>query len=398
MNERITYLFERYFSKTATSEERLELADLINESQDHASLLQLIDRSWDKYDGNVANAISAENRNAILSRILKNENIGVSSEINPDQINLTYAASVHRVHFLKTAWFKYAAAILIIACTGAYLWTTSRKSTTEPTVTPANSIIADIAPARSKASLTLADGSIIDLESAANGHLATQQGSNIQKAGGQIIYDPLEQNVKSVTHNTMSTPRGGQYNLTLADGTRVWLNAASSITYPTYFTQKTRQVTITGEVFFEVRPYKDKPFIVRTNNESITVLGTSFNVHSYPDETSSKTTLIEGSIRINDKILKPGQAYINGQAINTDIQQDIAWKNGIFDFNNTDIKTAMRQFERWYDIDVVYEGELPAFDFQGKLPRSLTLHQVLKALNKVGLQSKLEGRKLIVSP
>ncbi|MBO9572409.1 MAG: FecR domain-containing protein, partial [Chitinophagaceae bacterium] len=261
-------------------------------------------------------------------------------------------------------WFRYAAAILIIFGIGAYLWNTLQKN--KPLITQIKPVPVknDILPGSNKALLTLADGSTITLDSAANGQLATQGNSKIIKKDGVISYSvgqPIPSHggvvspnggtgvgsVQRLSYNTMSTPKGGQYQLTLADGTRVWLNAASSITYPTAFNNKIREVSITGEAYFDVAKNKSQPFIVKTNEEQVTVLGTEFNINAYPDEIS-KTSLINGSVKIGAQILQPGEAFINNKIIKTNITQDIAWKNGVFDFNDLNGEQAMRQLSRWY--------------------------------------------------
>ncbi len=195
----------------------------------------------------------------------------------------------------------------------------------------------------------------------------------------------------------MTTPRGGQYQLTLPDGTQVWLNAASSITYPTTFIEKNRTVKITGEVYFEVKKNSAKPFRVETRKDKIEVLGTNFNVNSYSEESIIKTSLLQGSVRINEKILKPGEAYLNGNIVKTNIEQDIAWKNGVFDFRNMSVEAALKQLARWYDVDIVYDGPRPTLTLGGEMNRELTLKQVLKGLGGMAARFRLEGRVLHVT-
>jgi ferric-dicitrate binding protein FerR (iron transport regulator) len=193
----------------------------------------------------------------------------------------------------------------------------------------------------------------------------------------------------------MTSPRGGQYKLILPDGTKVWLNAASSITYPTIFAEDRRVVSITGEVYFEVTKNARKPFTVRTYSDEITVLGTSFNVNSYTDEAMVKTSLLEGSVRINKQVLKPGEAYINGKIMSTSLEQDLAWKNGFFSFNKADLPTVMRQLSRWYNVDVKYEGVIPKRAYSGEIERSLTLRQVLEVLSQTRIKYKIEQGNVI---
>ncbi len=194
----------------------------------------------------------------------------------------------------------------------------------------------------------------------------------------------------------MSTPSGGQYRLQLADGTKVWLNAVSSVTFPTSFTGRDRTIAVTGEVYLEVASDKSRPFIVRTPSDTIAVLGTSFNINAYPDEGAGKISLLTGKIRVNKLVLTPGQALINGKISSTNPQQDIAWKNGLFDFNNADVPAIMRQLSRWYDVEIVYDGKIPELRFTGNLQRKLTLTQVIRSLAEVDIRLKLRGRQLHV--
>jgi ferric-dicitrate binding protein FerR (iron transport regulator) len=177
----------------------------------------------------------------------------------------------------------------------------------------------------------------------------------------------------------------------------VWLNAASSITYPTAFPTRTREVTVTGEAYFEVRKNPAQPFVVKTPSDEIAVLGTSFNVNAYADEAAIKTSLIEGSIQVGQNVLQPGQAFIDGKVIQTNVQQDVAWKNGVFDFNDLNGDEAMRQLARWYDIEIKYDGNIREVKFGGELDRSLNLSQVLRGLEGIGgLHFSLEGKTVTV--
>ena len=314
-------------------------------------------------------------------------------------------AQVHRVRFLKTAWVRYAAAVIILFGIGAYLWNNYNNTpkTSTAAITPSSH---DILPGGQKAVLTLADGREIILDSAANGAIAQQGNSSITKHNnGEIVYDMKGATSGAVMMNTMRTPRGGQYQVTLPDGSRAWLNAASSITYPAMFVGKERKVKVTGEVYLEVAKNKAKPFIVDVHGKStVQVLGTSFNVNAYPDEESQQTTLVSGSVKILSNqqaiILQPGEAADVKKDLkvlkNVDVEQVIAWKNGMFYFNNADLRSTMKQLERWYDIKVRYEGEVPSITVEGKMYRNITLSGVLKFLKESGIKTRLEGKTLIV--
>jgi ferric-dicitrate binding protein FerR (iron transport regulator) len=263
----------------------------------------------------------------------------------------------------------------------------------------------DIAPGGNKAMLTLADGSRIVLDEARNDTLGQQGNTSIIKTqNGQVQYHAAG-NTATVTYNTLSTPRGGQYQLTLPDGTRVWLNAASSLHFPTAFTGNHRTVELTGEGYFEVAALPGKPFLVKANGADITVLGTHFNIMAYANEQAMAVTLLEGAVNVGrngtvKKLLPGQQARITGNnsimVSGTDVQEAVAWKNGYFIFDRADITTVMRQLERWYDIEVVYEGAPPEMRFGGGMQRSLPLSGILRLLEKNGVLFKIEGRKITV--
>lgn len=303
----------------------------------------------------------------------------------------SYQRPAYRIHLWRTAWLRYAAAILLFAGIGAYLWNSQKKGDVPTSELTAKQNKNDVLPGSNRAMLTLSDGRVVKLtpETAS----IVEAGMNINNTNGRLEYGDATKAV----FNTMTTPRGGQYQLTLADGTTVWLNAASSITYPTAFVNNTREVTVVGEAYFEVKKNSSSPFIVKTPKEKIIVLGTSFNVNAYPDEPVIKTSLLEGAVKVGEKILKPGQACINNEIVSTNVHQDIAWKNGFFAFADADIKTMMRQLGRWYDVEVHYEGNIPKGEFTGDVGRNLTLSQLLRALSTYGFHYRIEKKKIIIS-
>ncbi len=300
-------------------------------------------------------------------------------------------------HTKRPANFPQAmryAAVLVALVGVTYFWINNLHDD----VTPSAEIIStpidygnQIPPAGNRATLTLSNGEVIALDSVSDGKLADQYGTSIVKEADRIIYQSGESGNRAVTFNTMSTPRGGQYTLTLSDGTRIWLNAASSITYPTQFNGNERVVQVSGEVYFEVASRTEQPFIVNAGADRITVLGTTFNVRAYVEDGVVKTSLVEGLVRINDKVLLPGQAYINGDVIATSVEQDIAWRMGYFNFNGTDLQTVMREIARWYDVQVVYPEGVPAIEFGGEMQRNLDLVQILKALEKSNVRFRIES-------
>ena len=268
----------------------------------------------------------------------------------------------------------------------------------------------DIQPGGNKALLTLADGSTIILDSAQNGAVSTQGNIRIIKLDdGQLAYNRSGARSSSkVLYNTISTPNGGQYQLTLADGSQVWLNAVSSIRFPVSFTGKERRVEITGEVYFEVAKNQSMPFIVSVDGAEVQVLGTHFNVMAYRDESMLETTLLEGSVKFikdnNASMLKPGQQLQltqKGQlkvVSGVDLTKVVAWKNGFFDFNGLNFETVARKLSRWYNVDVVYNKKIDDL-FYAQIPRNTKLSDVLKALELTGkINFEIEGSKVIVLP
>lgn len=317
-----------------------------------------------------------------------------------------------RISFFRN-FIRYAAAILLVLGPVTYFFFIQKGNDGQLASVSSkapSAQIRDIAPGSNKAVLTLSDGSSIILDTTASGVVAEQAGTNVRKlADGRILYEyESEKNITAplVLYNTMSTPRGGQYQLTLTDGTKVWLNAASSITFPTVFSEKERRVSVTGEVYFEVAKNPKKPFKVDINDKvEINVLGTHFNVNAYNDETSVNTTLIEGSLDVNvngsSQRLNPGQqAQVREtnirlvREINT--QQVIAWKDGAFSFNKDNFDAVLRQISRWYDVEIVYEHGVPDRVFSGKMGRNLALSQILNFFKEIDVNLKIQGNKIIV--
>lgn len=310
-------------------------------------------------------------------------------------------------------WGKYkmisaVAATLIFIALGSYLFLFSNKQANTPvTKIQQHPLKYDGAPGSNKAILTLANGKTIVLDSVHNGIIANEGSTDISKLDdGSIAYNESKILTGDVMYNLLSTPRGGQYRLMLPDGSLVWLNAASSIRYPTRFSGNERDVEITGEAYFEVAKDPLRPFQVSTAGMRVQVLGTHFNINAYSDEPSVKTTLLEGVVKIStydgSSVLKPGQqAQLSknmGLKIfnDVDINDVVAWKNGYISFKSADIKTIMRQISRWYNIDVEYDGNITERSFTGEISRSSNLSELLKILQESNIHFKLEGKKLIV--
>lgn len=401
MSQHIDQLFEKYLNGTCSPEEWQELLVLIShiEENDADTLTGPMHILWEK----------ARNKELpSTSLLLEREKM---YKAVTDKENIEVAPVVHRVHFLKTSWFRYAAAVVLVAG-GAAIWYKLSQSSHLSSRDNATSIasVGDVQPGSNKAVLTLADGSQIVLDNAANGNLAKQGNASVVKlSNGQLAYKVGSGLSREMVYNSMSTPRGGQYRLTLPDGSKVWLNAASSIRYPTVFTGSERKVEVTGEVYMEISKNAKQPFIVKANGTEVRVLGTSFNINAYEDEGAMRTTLIEGSVKViatdNNHlatILKPGEqcTLVEGQwsVVEGQSEAALAWKNGYFQFDKASIPAVMRQLSRWYDLDIHYAGAVPDRLFKGKLQRSLPLSGILNVLEKTGLHVKLEGKSLIVLP
>ncbi|WP_158799071.1 FecR family protein [Pedobacter sp. L105] len=300
-----------------------------------------------------------------------------------------------------TLWprIAVAASVLLMLSAGGYFL--MHKLVT-PQLTVQNQIH-EIAPGSNKATLTLANGQQIVLTKNMAGKLAVQGQTQIQINNGAITYaganDPI------IAYNTLTTKRKEQFPLILADGTEVTLDAASSITYPVAFNGKERKVKITGQAYFKVVHNDRQPFVVQVKGQTIRDIGTEFNINAYDDEPIVRTTLVQGSIAIvfNDQtnILKPGQEadLINNALMikSGNIDEATAWKNNLFHFTGVDLKTVMRQFSRWYDVDVSYQGEIPDYEFAGEMSRNVKASEVFDALSRYGLKFKIDGKNIIVS-
>jgi ferric-dicitrate binding protein FerR (iron transport regulator) len=383
---RIKYLVERYFDNTCTPDERLELARWISEEASEDMLGEALGASWESYVPQLG--MPDEMSDRIVASLF-----GTAPA----------AKAVPQRRIGRYAWWA-AASILLL---GAGSWWMLQRKTTPPVVAESmkQRYKNEVPPGGNHATLTLADGSVISLDSAANGVL-TQQGNVkiVKQSNGQLLYEGAGNH--EMMYNTMTTPRGGQYRLTLPDGTLVWLNAASSVTYPAAFTGRERSVSVTGEVYFEVAANENMPFRVKAGDMNINVIGTRFNVNAYAEEPTVRTTLIEGAVSVSagqaSAVLKPGQqARVQGNQTlavinNIDTEEIIAWKNGYFQFTDADMPAVMRQIEKWYDVKVTYEGAIPKRSFGGGIQRSLPLSQVLGILEANDVKFKIEGKNITV--
>ncbi|WP_346320894.1 FecR domain-containing protein [Chitinophaga sp. YIM B06452] len=378
MDDRLQDLLKRFFEGTVTAAEQQELMELVMASDD-AMLEPLMRARWEAMQ---AIETDAPDGSHILAAILERPT---------------------PVRSMRKRWYwAAAAAALLVVSAGGYMLVTK---TGKPTVQTAQ----QFGPGYRHATLVLDDGTVVTLDS--NGHRTLQQGrAVVRQQGGQLVYDESGDD-GAVTYNTLRTPPGGQFKITLPDGTAVWLNAASSIRYPTAFNGSERRVEITGEAYFEIAQRPEMPFKVGVANKAeVAVLGTDFNVNAYQDEGIIKTTLLQGAISMaapsgRPALLKPGQqaqlntanASANIKIINdANIDQAVAWRKGLFNFDHTDLRSVMNELSRWYNVDVRYEGELPFRTFRGKITRNLSLPEVLEVLQDVDIRFRMEGKTIVV--
>ena len=337
-----------------------------------------------------------------------------SNEIR-DRLKLKIDQNIAHIARPTTQLFsKYitvaAASILILSSITVY-YLYPRHSTSTNNLKES---IARISPGSNKAVLILSNGKQIDLEGAVKGELADQFGVDIIKTkDGSITYQNAnETTTDKLAKNTISTPKGGQYQLVLPDGTHVWLNAASSLTFPVRFNKNLREVKLQGEAYFEVSKRNNQQFTVVTNHQTVEVLGTHFNINDYSDEPVSKVTLLEGSVQVTDNaylhkaVLKPGQQAAvkwrnRAQPIivsNIDTEESVAWKNGYFQFEDEPLESVLRKISRWYNVDIKYEKDsYDKISFSGTLSKYSDVKNILRKIEYTGaVKFNIEGRTIMV--
>jgi transmembrane sensor len=388
-NSRLSYLYQQYIDKKCSAGEMREFFMLVQDPMNREMLEMLAEAHLESIQ----------------------QPVGLP-DIDWEHMYRNIVQHKVPVKPLFTFWRVAAAAIIIVLCAGGYFLIGKRHNL------PAGEVAAkaaknDLPPGGNRAVLTLANGTSIVLDSAANGVLAQQGNARVLKTNqGQLAYNNTNEKPTEVLYNTLATPRGGQYQLVLPDGSKVWLNAASSIRYPTAFSGSTRTVDITGEAYFEIAKDAGKPFTVRLGSPAgakgeVKVLGTGFNVNAYLDEPVVRTTLLEGSVKVTKDAatatLKPGQQAELEQAgdirlvPDPDIAQTMAWKNGLFAFNGADIQTIMRQIKRWYNVDIVFEGDIRE-KFHLEISRNTNVSNVFRILEATGaVHFKIDGEKIVIT-
>jgi transmembrane sensor len=376
--EQYLSLCEKYLNGTCTLQEEL----LIKDYQEKSGM---VNDEWD------SKQMGDQDRIRLL---LQHK---LQQSMQPSQV---------RVVSFNRWWWYAAAAILLFITAGGYFISTVKTNQAYTAASPVKKTNTEIQPGSNKAVLTLANGKRITLDSAGNGLLSRQGGTVISKSGNGLTIKNNSKGDATLTANTLNTitiPRGGKYDITLPDGTKVWLNSSSSLIFPSAFTGSERKVTLTGEAYFEVAKNKNMPFKINVNNKQVVeVLGTHFNISAYTDERSITTTLLEGSVKVNYQnksiLIKPGQMAVNNLTTDitvepADIDEVMAWKNGMFMFNNDNIVSIMKAISRWYDVDVAFKGNMDHINFTGNYSRGKSLSNLLKnieLMNKVHFD--VEGR------
>jgi transmembrane sensor len=385
-------LMEKYASDSLSEPERLLLQQYMDDPGQKASVEAILEESY----------LSAEYTTDEPAERATRLNNMLQARLHP-----VTETRVRRINTKRVYWA--AASLLLLLAAGIYYWSASTPGIITLGVAEEGT---DIQPGKNGAILTLADGSEIVLDSLENGLVAQQTGTQVMLHNGQLQYNGHGNTGGNVQYNSINTPKGRQFRVTLPDGTIVWLNAASSIRYPTFFSGKERRVQVIGEVYFEVAQNAQQPFKVSVNNkEEIEVLGTHFNVNAYENEQHIATTLLQGSVKVSASnsasavILKPRQQSQLAQTgqpefkVNNDVDTDkvMAWKNGALNFDNLSLDEAMRVLERWYDIEVVYENGIPDIQFAGEIDRNVSLTELLKILGRTKLKFRIEeNRKLVI--
>ncbi|SDK59363.1 FecR family protein [Pedobacter sp. ok626] len=394
---RIIFLYHKIKQKTASEDEQQEFDQLLQDEDAEQELKMHWDQLWTDTMAEDKSALQIRNEQEILQDILSHKGGMRTIQLNK-----------------KTVGYKYlVAAACILIVMGSALFFFNHKtsvSSNQPTVAHA------IAPGKNRATLTLANGKKIVLSDVANGELAKEAGVKISKsADGQIVYEIIGTANNSNQLNTLSTSNGETYRIRLPDQSEVWLNAASTIKYPVSFAKHaTRKIELTGEAYFEISRDKKHPFIVESKGQRIEVLGTHFNVNAYANENNVKTTLIEGCVKVQifnsdrkalggeQAILKPGeQSLLSADGLNVrqaDVEEAIAWKMGFFKFRDENIQSIMRKVSRWYDVEVIYKGEIPQSGLEGTVSRYQDITQLLDMLQSTGLvKFSIIKNKIIVS-
>lgn len=401
-NNRLHYLIQSYMDNVIDTDELKELKTYLRNTNSDEGLDAVVHELWSQLDLTKPLSIRSD---LIYKRIAEDERLQKDNERV-----LSKTKSTKMISLLSKHWFAKVASILVFGTALFFYYQPAEKGIELQTSRVQKASVAEVLPGGNRAMLTLTDGTVINLDRSANGDVAEEAGMRIVKTDdGEIFYEGISGETSVASgHHEIRTPRGGQYKLILPDGTKVWLNSLSSLRYPIQFDGNDRLVELTGEAYFEVATKKldpaigvgkRQPFIVKSNTQTVEVLGTHFNINSYDEESSVKTTLLEGSVLVRKNnasqespvVLKPGQqAQLKGKDHNSEIQvltidaeEAMAWRNGSFLFKNTPLSEVMNQLSRWYDVEIDKEN-IPNYKFNGFIPRDEPLSKVLDMLELTG--------------
>jgi ferric-dicitrate binding protein FerR (iron transport regulator) len=390
--ERFKTLFEQYLNDSIPSDELLELQEAIHDERYEALLDDLLKNAFKESAFADVNEEARQTVfSAIKSRISHQEDAGQKNKGNK--------------RLIPYRWLSGVAALVFVALGTGWFFVRNHHSRQKE-----NTYAHIIKPGVNKATLTLANGKKIVLTDDLHGQLASEAGVKISKTKqGEIIYTVAADggsDERSLQYNTLTTKKSEQFQVILPDGSHVWLDAVSSLKYPLTFKGNERKVELTGQGYFEVSHNATMPFIVKTTKTEVQVLGTHFNISAYDDDQIDKTTLLEGSVRVRSNgvtaLLMPGDQAISDKrghltVTKIDVDQEIAWKNGLFDFRRAGIEEIMIKASRWYDINVKYEGKIPETKLIGKVSRNVDISGLLEILQFEGIKLRVEGKNVIVT-
>jgi transmembrane sensor len=391
-NQSFQELLDKYLTNAITESERNQLFLLIQLPKYLPELERIMDQQFitGEFEGTENDAL----RQLIFQKIQQKK----------ATINIKETGRLRYINWRRIA---VAAAIILFLASG-YLFLINKKKEKPVTQMREQRFKNDVEPGKYKAKLTLANGSTIILNSTVLEELPKQGNTLILNKDKLLVYKTKEHSGTEILYNTLSTGHGETYAMILSDGSKVWLNSASSVKFPVAFAGKERKVEITGEAYFEIKHNDKTPFKVVVNGIEVRDLGTEFNINAYIDEVVTKTTLVSGRAMVvtgsKNRLLAPGQqVQVDGNdemklVSNADVEEAVAWKNGLFRFKSADVGTVMRQLARWYDVDVKYEGKIPDAHMSGIVSRDVSLKEALKMLELSDIHVRIEGMKLIVMP
>jgi ferric-dicitrate binding protein FerR (iron transport regulator) len=388
-NSLIEQLLNKYLLETITGEETRQFFALLDDPDCRAFVMECIGEDLEE-------GVFEDREDPQLASRIKRR---LAVRMESDRRSRTVRLPGYRR-------FVAAAAAILVISIGMGIWWKSQRPETSLAGRQQVAKKQDIPPGKAGAILTLADGTKIDLDSTGNGSVLQQGKMKITKLNGMLSYHGVANDQTEMMYNTITVPPAHQVELALSDGSRVWLNASSTLRFPSSFTGGERVVELTGEGYFEVAHKAGQPFAVKVAGMQVQDIGTQFDIMAYTDEPAIRTTVVEGSARVvnggRSVVLRPNdQADVTKDNIavrqNADVEEAVAWKNGVFLFKGTDLAYMLRQLGRWYNIAIVFPNEMPKGHIEADIPRTMNLSKTLEVLHQLGISCKLEGDKLIIA-